>query len=198
MKINSTTTLLGESVMLIPYRSNHVEKYHKWMSSPELQELTASEPLTIEEEYKMQESWFADNDKCTFIILDKEKFQISSSEIEAMIGDTNLFFNDEDKTIAEAEIMIAEKEYRRKGRGKEAMLMMFKYAVDHLHVKKFTVKIGYKNKPSISMFEKMMFTIKSQSDVFEEFTLDVLVTSQWLEWLNNSLKLYEYKKYLTK
>lgn len=28
--------------------------YHQWMSSPELLRLTASEPLTLEEEYDMQ------------------------------------------------------------------------------------------------------------------------------------------------
>ena len=32
------------------------------MASPELQKLTASEPLTLEEEYDMQRSWREDND----------------------------------------------------------------------------------------------------------------------------------------
>ena len=32
------------------------------MASPELQKLTASEPLTLDEEFQMQESWAADED----------------------------------------------------------------------------------------------------------------------------------------
>ena len=32
------------------------------MKSKELQELTASEPLTLEEEYEMQKSWREDDD----------------------------------------------------------------------------------------------------------------------------------------
>ncbi|KAK2589184.1 hypothetical protein KPH14_001999 [Odynerus spinipes] len=72
----------------------HVTRYHEWMKSPELQHLTASEPLTLTEEYEMQKDWLMDEHKCTFIVLDKSIFQSTGDEIAAMIGDTNLFFND--------------------------------------------------------------------------------------------------------
>ena len=192
MKINGNTRLEGTSVVLVPYREIHVQKYHEWMSSSELQELTASEPLSLEQEYDMQKSWYNDEDKCTFIILDKQLYETTHDEIAAMIGDTNLFFNcQDDKTTAEAEIMIAEKSFRKMGRGKEAMLIMFYYAVQNLSVKRFTVKIGYENKPSINMFKNMKFSIESESDVFQEVTLYVDVSNDWITWLKEMIKSYK-------
>jgi hypothetical protein len=44
-----------------------VPKYHEWMKSPFLQEMTASEPLTLEEEYEMQTSWHEDEESTNMI-----------------------------------------------------------------------------------------------------------------------------------
>lgn len=71
MKQNANTKIEGEKVILVPYKREHVEQYHTWMQDPALQEATASEPLTIEEEYDMQQKWAQDEDKCTFILLDR-------------------------------------------------------------------------------------------------------------------------------
>lgn len=37
MRLNADTTITGGRVVLVPYRREHVERYHGWMRSPELQ-----------------------------------------------------------------------------------------------------------------------------------------------------------------
>lgn len=46
-----------------------------------------------------------------------------------MVGDVNIFFNDPDNdpTFGEIEVMIAEPEFRRTGRGKEALEIIMGY-----------------------------------------------------------------------
>ncbi|KAM9838123.1 alpha/beta-tubulin-N-acetyltransferase 9 isoform 2-T2 [Aulostomus maculatus] len=152
-------------------------RYHDWMKSPELQQLTASEPLTLEQEYNMQRSWREDDDKCTFIILDKQRWAEGGVEEEqCMIGDVNIFLTDRtDATLAELEIMIAEAAYRGRGIGKEVTSMMMCYGVTKLGIKKFQVKIGLDNEVSIAMFKKLQFHQVSVCKVFKEVTLEMEV-----------------------
>ncbi|KZS99652.1 uncharacterized protein LAESUDRAFT_94660 [Laetiporus sulphureus 93-53] len=69
MRCNANIMIVDHDVVLVPYRSEHVAKYHEWMTSAELRELTASESLSLEEEYEMQRKWREDEDKLTFIVL---------------------------------------------------------------------------------------------------------------------------------
>ena len=60
MRINENTCLIGKKVVLVPYKPEHVTLYHEWMQDPFLLEMTASERLTLEEEYENQNSWHVD------------------------------------------------------------------------------------------------------------------------------------------
>jgi RimJ/RimL family protein N-acetyltransferase len=109
-----TARIEGERVVLAPYDPEHVPQYHEWMQDSEIQILTASEPLTLEEEYAMQRRWEEDPYKVTFIILDRSRGGLELNALDMMAGDVNLFIDDEDPTSAEVEVMIAEASSRRK------------------------------------------------------------------------------------
>lgn len=180
MRTNESTVLIGRNLIFVPYKKHHVEKYHKWMQDVELLEKTASEPLSLEEEYEMQQRWWEDDDKCTFILLNQKYCTCEndigkiSSESLAMAGDVNLFFNNVDNNKeAEVEVMIAEKNMRGQGLGREAVQTMMYYGYKILNVQTYTVKIGYSNNASINMFKKLGFTEVSRTDVFEEITFSL-------------------------
>lgn len=222
VKVTDTCFVLGRE---------HVESYHEWMKSPFLQEMTGSEPLTLDEEIEMQESWRDDPDKCTFIILARELCSsvdgqpISSklSEVEkddpdfpkrniqAMVGDVNLFLSEEESSIcsddncqsgteecdkgddevknqAELDIMIAEESFRGKGIGKEGTLMMMLYGAKHLGIRRFFVKIKDDNKPSRNLFENVFgFVECNYAACFKEVELELKRESSYEleEYLQN-------------
>ncbi|EPY49469.1 GCN5-like N-acetyltransferase [Schizosaccharomyces cryophilus OY26] len=145
MRINQNTSIDCGNLVLVPYLERHVLKYHNWMKNPKLQELTCSEPLTLEEEFQMQKSWLEDEDKLTFIVIYRQGVENKKPQIlheilfhrnEDMIGDVNMFLTEgyeeveddpaaaEDEnqnsstyTQGELELMIAKPEYRGKGLG---------------------------------------------------------------------------------
>ncbi|KKZ60953.1 hypothetical protein EMCG_04376 [[Emmonsia] crescens] len=81
-KYEKYQSLSSSRVLLVPYSKHHVPQYNEWMKDPEIQQATASEPLTLEEEYAMQTTWRTDADKLTYIVclpLDKSLSSSSSS-----------------------------------------------------------------------------------------------------------------------
>ncbi|XP_038227615.1 N-acetyltransferase 9 isoform X1 [Dermochelys coriacea] len=197
MKINQNTVLQGKKVTLVPYTSAHVSRYHEWMKSEELQRLTASEPLSLEQEYEMQRSWQEDADKCTFIVLETERWSgQAGTEEDCMVGDVNLFLTDmEDPTVGEIEVMIAEPSCRGRGFGKETTLIMMFYGVTKLGITKFEAKVGQENEASICMFKKLNFKEVAMNRVFQEVTLRLDVNEQQKQWLLEQTNHVEEKNY---
>jgi hypothetical protein len=56
MRANEALCIQGDKVDLVPYRKQHVATYHAWMQRDELLASTASERLTLEEEYEVRRS----------------------------------------------------------------------------------------------------------------------------------------------
>ncbi|RUS35186.1 hypothetical protein BC938DRAFT_474394 [Jimgerdemannia flammicorona] len=174
--------LFFEKPKMLCYRCVHKKTFlhSDWQQGHP--EMTASEPLTLEEEFEMQRTWHTDDDKCTFIVLARppnlatDELTVSAIKAHAkMIGDVNLFLNhpDDDRSFAEIEIMIAEEAYRRGGRGSEALKIMMGYALTRLDIATFQAKISYTNMPSVDLFTRGLgFTQISESEVFQERTFE--------------------------
>lgn len=168
MRDNENVRLVGSTVDLVPYEVKFVERYHQWMQDAFLLDMTASEPLTIEEEYEMQKSWREDPDKCTFILLSKNNptDEVGDNEVWRMIGDVNLFVSErfyewvgEDQVErqeknAEIDIMVAEKTSRGRGIGTEAVKLMLWFGVRNLGISRFFAKINASNESSIKLFRR--------------------------------------------
>jgi RimJ/RimL family protein N-acetyltransferase len=160
MRINEALAVQGERCRLVPYRAHHVPAYHAWMQDPAMLEATASEPLTLEEEFRMCDSWREDADKCTFIVeVDGEP-----------VGDVNLFLNDsDDSCAAEIEVMIAVGSARRRGVAAEALALLQAWAAGALGLRTFRAKVGHANAPSLALFRgRLGYALVSSSTVFEE------------------------------
>ncbi|KAI9369936.1 N-acetyltransferase [Aspergillus egyptiacus] len=157
MLLNATTAISTPKVLLVPYSKWHVPRYHEWMKDPTIQQATASEPLTLEEEYAMQTSWRNDADKLTFIICrpvsssspektETKKKPETMTELDAhadtepnMLGDINLFLRVDDgedgssapSIVGEIELMIAETRAQGNGYGRGALLAFLRFVREH-------------------------------------------------------------------
>lgn len=117
--------------------------------------------------------------------------------LDSMIGDTNMFFLDEENTnVAEFEIMIAEEWARGRHCGWEAALSFMLYGTSMLHVKQFVAKILADNIISIRMFDKMGFIQTSHSLVFNEVTMERIVDDEWQKSIRDRISEYVVEEYL--
>ncbi|KAG8158984.1 hypothetical protein KVR01_011427 [Diaporthe batatas] len=153
MRINENIAISKQDrVLLVPYERHHVDRYNTWMKSPEIQEATASEPLTIEEEYENQQSWRESHDKLTFIlckpaaISDEPDAAVQAGDVDSpdkMIGDINFFvypwldeaeelgtdlpYVENLNCVGEIDVMIASHEDRGRGLGRAAVSTFLHY-----------------------------------------------------------------------
>ncbi|CAN8095171.1 unnamed protein product [Discula destructiva] len=145
MKLNENTAISTPKVLLVPYDRRHVSRYHEWMKDPVIQEATASEPLSLAEEYENQASWRASHDKLTFILCQPSPPATAAAAVNAdqvdaperMVGDINFFLypseddDDDGVVVGEVDIMIAALEHRGKGLGRAAVEAFLYWILRH-------------------------------------------------------------------
>ncbi|GLI69014.1 hypothetical protein VaNZ11_013553 [Volvox africanus] len=150
--------------------------------------------------HAVQRSWAEDEDKLTFIVLDRSLPDTpgTGSHGGAMAGDVNLFFTlgeeEGGRQSAEIEVMIAELASRGKGLAKEALCLLMAYATRELGVKRYVAKIHEVNQPSRGLFEGLGFTEFRRVPVFGEvhYELQVDKSVDWLCALQDSLVYGSY------
>jgi RimJ/RimL family protein N-acetyltransferase len=182
MLLNENVSIEGQTCVLVPYTKDLVEQYHSWfVNDKELLELTGSELLTIDEEYDNQESWRTDDSKLTFLIRDKTRSD------RLLCGDINAFFSQYFESdwhdlecasptatglVAEINLMIAEKECRRKGIAREAVYMFSNYILTNMkNVRLFIAKVQLDNTASIGLFQSLGYVEFKRVECFNEVHL---------------------------
>ncbi|RBR09032.1 uncharacterized protein FIESC28_10040 [Fusarium coffeatum] len=205
MKINQNTVAISTSkALLVPYEAHHVQQYHAWMQDPDIQEATASEPMTLDEEYENQQSWRTSSDKLTFIVCaptQEAPIKAGTADADALMrGDINFFLypyesDDEDESAdagwvtGEVDVMIASPSHRGQGLGRAAVCALLVYIRKHIdgilaeygakELKGLMVKIKEGNKGSRALFEKLGFVQKGEVNYFGE----IMMTIEWEEVL---------------
>ncbi|GAW16933.1 hypothetical protein ANO14919_063800 [Xylariales sp. No.14919] len=149
MRVNEDLAVSTPKVLLVvPYDPHHVDRYHQWMQNEDLREATASDLLTLEEEYENQQSWRTAHDKLTFIVCQPAAASPTNTGSEdappaiyagvddaapRMAGDVNLFLTPEAEggLCGEIDIMIAAPEHRRRGLGEAAVRALLRFLAGH-------------------------------------------------------------------
>ncbi|CAM1507916.1 Fc.00g047640.m01.CDS01 [Cosmosporella sp. VM-42] len=224
MKINQSTAISTSTALLVPYEAHHVQKYHSWMQDPDIQEATASEPMTIEEEYENQQSWRTSNDKLTFIVcapLNSESQTAKAKDADSnenMRGDINFFLypysSDDDEGedgwyTGEVDVMIASTSHRGQGLGRAAVCALLVYIRQHIveileeyspgkkaELQELMVKIKENNAGSRKLFSGLGFVLKGEVNYFGE----VVMTIPWeevakREWWESAERDYKEARY---
>lgn len=156
------------------------------MNDPELNDLTCTEPNTLEEETKSQKELESSTNRFKKLIKLKNSSQI--------VGDIDLFFLEDEEV--EVNIMIANEAFRKQGIATEALKLSLSYIINRFNDDNiaFIAKISSSNIESLSFFKKHSFTTSQTTpDYWGNFCLS-LPSSKVLPLadlkVENKIKLY--------
>ena len=136
-----------------------IPRYYKWLSDPEIQRLTGTEPInSMSEISDIYQMYSTESTKHIFIIVDLSLYSDTQEEnifyeMGDMAGDLNIFnYTDERGKYVELNIMIAENKSRRKGIAKYTLMMVICMLYEKLGVSRFVAHILKDNLGSLALF----------------------------------------------
>ena len=179
--------LHDERVCLLPFFPEFVEKYHRWMQDPVILLETGSDEMSLEEIREIQEKYLASkNDHCFIIYFDPDHThafedirlgKVAREQLAAhIVGDVNLFTTRDGNVeinvgFAMTQIMIGEKEFRRKGLASNALSLTHSFIKDTLKKPLIQAKINKDNTPSIEFFKKFGYQVVKEIKPFDQLEL---------------------------
>jgi len=106
----------------------------------------------------------------------------------------NIFINEPEevnsriRNAGELNVMIAEKESRKKGLATEALILAMDYAIHIGKTNAFVAKINDINEPSKQLFEKLGFILTEDVNYFKQVTYELEIEN---EYQNNQYKQWK-------
>jgi len=145
--------LKGKRISLAPIKREYIESFLKWFNDPEItQYLIMYRPLTRMEE----EDWFENlknsEDSIRFSIVIPHE-----DGSEKLIGNCGLHKIDWKNRVAEAGIVIGEKEYQSKGFGTEAMELLLEYGFKTVNLNRIELDTYAFNVRALKSYKKVGF-----------------------------------------
>jgi RimJ/RimL family protein N-acetyltransferase len=146
--------LQGEKVSLRPIKESDFDSFFKWHSDIEIRFQTAMHPFPITE--RMEKEWFEkvindiSNKKVIFIVEeDSSKLPIGYFQL------TDINYLNRNSMLG---IVIGEKEWQRKGLGKEIMELGLEYGFKFLGLQKISLLVLEQNPIAVKLYESLGFT----------------------------------------
>lgn len=105
-----------------------------------------------------------------------------------MIGKTNLYFPDERcLCVVETSIQIGNPEFRGKGRGLEAMLLLIHYGITELKARQFHAIVFENDKRAVNFFDKLGFEAAQKNHKTREIKMIKDVNPCWIYSVETNL-----------
>lgn len=141
--------IIGQQVYLRIIEESDIERTHKWINDPEINEIMGYLPMTL----KQQEQWF----KTTVGNSAKYVFAICLKETDEHIGNVGLGNIDYINRNAMFSIFIADNKFRGRGIGREATTLVLDFAFRRLNLHKVFLKTSDYLSDAVQLYKKIGF-----------------------------------------